>query len=61
MSSPTAELSSISGVLDDLLRRISTMAAEMSQETAEDDIAQELYEVERSLGTAQRRLHKLVR
>lgn len=36
------------------------MAAEMSQETAEDDIAQELYEVERSLGTAQRRLHKLL-
>ncbi len=60
MTQPTAELSSMSSVLDDLLRRISTMAAEMSQETAEDDIASELYEVERSLSTAQRRLHKLL-
>ena len=53
-----AELSSLTSTLDDLRRRITTKAEAAS--TADPDLAVDLYEVERSLTTALRRLAKLI-
>ena len=53
-----AELSSLSTALDDLLKRI-TAIAERHAGTRDDQIAQELFAVERSLNQAGRRLAKL--
>ena len=54
-----AELSSIHTDLDSLARRISGLAESMSG-TERDDVSAALYEVERSLAGARRRLGKIV-
>jgi hypothetical protein len=56
---PGPELSSISTALEDLLRRVTAMAEEMTG-TEADAVAQELFAVERSLGATHRRLAKLI-
>jgi hypothetical protein len=53
------ELSSLSTALDELLRRLSGIADGL-EGTERDDLTAELLEVERALGTAQRRLHRLL-
>ena len=58
MADPRPELSSVSTALDELTRRLSAMAD--ASVGAEEDISVELFEIERSLRGAQRRLHKLV-
>ena len=50
-----AELSSLASLLDDLTRRV-TDIAERSSGTDDDWLAVELFQVERSLGEARRRL-----
>jgi hypothetical protein len=52
---PLAELSSIATVLDDLTRRV-TDIAERATGTSDDWLAGDLFQVERSLGEARRRL-----
>jgi hypothetical protein len=54
-----AELSSIHTALEGLTARISGYADSLAG-TDRDDLAAALYEVERSLSTAQRRLSKVV-
>ncbi|HEV7886098.1 MAG TPA: hypothetical protein VGO92_00955 [Acidimicrobiales bacterium] len=54
----TAELSSLATALDDLARRVTTLAEGLANE--QQDMAVELYEVERSLNGARRRLRKVV-
>jgi hypothetical protein len=54
-SSPGPELSAISTALDDIRRRV-TAIAEDSSGTDLDWVATNLFEVERSLGEASRRL-----
>lgn len=56
MSGP--ELSSIGSALDDLARRL-TAIAESAGDTGLGWAAQDLFEVERSLGRARRRLAKV--
>lgn len=57
--SALAELSSVSTLLDEILQRVTTIADHL--EAAERDaLANELLEVERALGAAQRRLHRLL-
>ncbi|MDQ3106423.1 MAG: hypothetical protein M3Q68_01270 [Actinomycetota bacterium] len=58
MEDPRPELSSVSTALDELTKRLSTMAD--ASIGAEQDISVELFEIERSLRGAQRRLHKLL-
>lgn len=53
-----AELSSLSTALDDLTRRVSDLAEGLANE--QQDLAIELFEVERSLNGARRRLQKVV-
>jgi hypothetical protein len=53
------ELSSLSTAVDELLRRL-TGIADGLEGTERDDLTAELLEVERALGTAQRRLHRLL-
>jgi hypothetical protein len=55
-----AELSSIRTALDELTRRI-TGLAERHADDADDPFAQGLFEVERTLGEALRRLERLGR
>jgi hypothetical protein len=52
------QLSSASTVLQELTARISTLADEAA-DARREDLANALYEVERSLRTAQRRLAKV--
>jgi hypothetical protein len=54
-ANPGAELSSISTAMDDLRRRV-TAIAEAASGTDMDWVATNLFEVERSLGEAGRRL-----
>lgn len=54
-----AELSSLSSTLDDLRKRI-TARAEGSQASGDEETAIDLFEIERSLNTAMRRLSKLL-
>lgn len=54
----TAELSSLATALDDLTRRVTTLAEGLANE--QQDLATELFEVERSLNGARRRLSKVV-
>ena len=54
-----AELSSLATALDELARRI-TAIAEALAGTASDDVAAGLFDVERALGAARRRLARLV-
>lgn len=53
-----AELSSMSTALDELARRVTAMAESLAN-TPADWVAQDLFAVERSLGTAGRRLATL--
>jgi hypothetical protein len=59
MSSTAAELSSVATALDELARRI-TSIAEQYAGARRDDLAGELYQVERALTGARRGLAKVV-
>jgi hypothetical protein len=59
MELDTARLSSLSSSLDDLTQRISTLADE-HHGSPRDDVAADLYEIERHLQAASRRLHALL-
>lgn len=68
MPSPTdpprldpAELSSLATTLDDLTRRVTALADRFSGSTRDDTSAATLYEVERHLRSATRRLATLSR
>jgi hypothetical protein len=56
---PDAELSSLTSTLEDVRRRI-TARADALTAAGDDDAAVDLYEVERSLNSAVRRLSKLL-
>jgi hypothetical protein len=58
MADPVAELSSVSTALDELTRRLGAIAADQAER--DEMITAELFEVERALNGAQRRLAKLV-
>ena len=58
MEDPRPELSSVSTALDELTKRLSAMADASAGE--QSDMSVELFEIERSLRGAQRRLQKLV-
>jgi hypothetical protein len=59
MDAPTAELSSLATALDELTGRVSGIADQLTG-TEHDLIAGELFEVERALGAAQRRLARVL-
>ena len=57
----SAELSSLSSLLDDLLERVRVMVEERTDGSGQpDEIASGLFEVERSLQEAQRRMARAV-
>jgi hypothetical protein len=58
MRSPAAELSSLSTALDEITKRVTAIADEYTSARRED-LAGELYAVERSLLNAARRLHRV--
>lgn len=58
MDDPRPELSSVSTALDDLTKRLSAMADATAK--GDQNLAIELFEIERSLRGAQRRLSRLV-
>jgi hypothetical protein len=60
MDSDAAQLSSVVTALDDLTSRV-VEAADRCRQDRRDDVAGDLYEVERALRTASRRLTKVVR
>lgn len=60
MSTEHAELSSAATALEELTDRLSALAGRFAG-TPKEQIASDLYEVERALRTAQRRLEKVVR
>lgn len=60
VESDLAQLSALSGTLDDLVSRIAEIAGRYDGTTRED-LATGLYEVERSLLTATRRLERVRR
>ncbi len=55
--SPHAEIGSLASTLDELTRRIGSMAE--AAETEDEELASELFGVERALSGALRRLRKL--
>ena len=55
-----AQLSSLSTALDDLTKRVTRLADELAG-SPRQDVAASLYEVERLLGSASRRMTELVR
>ena len=55
----TAQLSSLSTALEDLTRRI-TQLADQYQGSPREDVAADLYEIERQLLTATRRLKAML-
>ena len=59
MSSPAAELSSVATALDELTRRVTAIADNYAR-ASRDDLATELYQVERALVGARRGLAKVV-
>jgi len=59
MSSPTAELSSLATALDDVAERV-TAIAESYAGARRDDLATELYQVERALAGARRGLARVL-
>jgi hypothetical protein len=59
MELDTAALSSLSSTLDDLAARVTAMADGLGG-TPREDVAADLYEVERSLQAAARRLNALL-
>ena len=60
MDGDRAQLSSVASALDELTQRITQLADE-SQRGTDDQLAAELYEIERALQQAARRLDRLVR
>jgi len=58
MAASPAELSSLATALDDLTRRVTTHA-EASDAAKDEDTARELFAIERSLNSANRRLSRL--
>lgn len=58
MPAPVAELSSVATALDELTRRLVAIA-EQAASDKDDEVAAELFAVERSLRTAVRRLGRL--
>ena len=60
MESDRAELSALATTLDDVTRRL-TAVADRHQGTDREDVAAGLYEVERSLLSAARKLERVVR
>jgi len=54
-----AELSSVATALEELLRRVSGIADDIAA-SQQDTLSTELYEVERTLTTAHRRLTRLI-
>jgi len=59
MSAPTAELSSLSSSLDELVGRLGDLAERFAA-AGRTDVAQELYEVERTMAGGQRRLARVI-
>lgn len=59
VSSPTAELSSLATALDELAKRVSTIADGYAG-SRRDDLATELYQVERALAAARRGLARVL-
>lgn len=57
MSSAAAELSSLATALDELAKRVTTIAEDLAG-TRRDDLATELYQVERALAGARRGLRR---
>lgn len=57
MSTDLAELSSMAATLSDVLARVTEMA-ERYHKAERDDVANDLFEVERSLRTADRRINR---
>jgi outer membrane murein-binding lipoprotein Lpp len=55
-----AELSSLASSLDELTKRVATAASE-AQAAGSEMVAADLYEIERSLTTAQRRLARILK
>ena len=60
MDQSVAELSSVGSQLEDLTRRVLD-AAKTYEGSAREDVSHELYEVERALRTATRRLNRAMR
>jgi hypothetical protein len=60
METDRAELSALATSIDEVTRRV-TAAADRLRGTPRDDIANGLYEVERSLLTAGRKLDRVIR
>lgn len=60
MPSPAAELSSLATALDELSRRV-TAIAETYAASRRDDLATELYQVERALVAAGRGLERVLK
>jgi hypothetical protein len=60
MSAPTAELSSMTTALEELSQRVAAIADEY-QRAKREDLASELYEVERTLSIATRRMNRVAR
>lgn len=58
IAGPHPELASLSGALDELTSRIRTLG-ESADRSGDDSVATELFEIERSLQKASRRLTKL--
>lgn len=58
MSTAGAELSSLSSTLDQLLGRVTALADRRADKGEPDELAVALYEVERSLQEARRRLER---
>jgi len=58
MSDPVAELSSVSTALEELTRRVADIAS--AEANHDEGITNELFEIERALSGAHRRLAKLV-
>ena len=60
MDGERAQLSSVATGLDDLVERVGDTAKRLHEATR-DDLAADLYEVERSLEAARRRLNTVLR
>lgn len=60
MDSDRSELSALASTIDDLTARL-TAVADRYRGTTRPDVAEGLYEVERSLATASRQLARVVR
>ncbi|HEX9530673.1 MAG TPA: hypothetical protein VF954_06015 [Acidimicrobiales bacterium] len=59
MTDPLAELSSVTSAVEELTRRVTAMADRFASEK-KDDVAADLYAVERALAGATRRLARVV-